>query len=229
MNLSTKILLASFLLAGSQAAAQNNVTATMFPVDISGSAGQLFDQVVADEIAEYVEGYIADLDDPHRLWMLSFGEPGLAHRAINIKATVTDRRASNARTLSAQFGAYFRALPGLVQSGDLAPQNTTSIIEFLHAIEPVCARGGTRVIMFTDGVEWSATVDGPSLMSGAVTLPMPDEPFLTGCRIEMHGVGQVKGTMSAEGIAGRLIPQWEAFLDAAGADTVLVTGSFFNF
>jgi len=229
MKLKAKLFAASFLMVASNVAAQDGVTATMFPVDISGSVGHLFDQIIADETAEYVERYIAGLDHPHRLWMLSFGEPGLAHRVINIRATVTDRRASNARTLSAQFGAYFRALPGLVQDGDLTPQNTTSIIEFLHAIEPVCARGGTRVVMFTDGVEWSSTVDGPALMSGSVSLPMPTEEFLSGCHIEMLGVGQVKGTMSSEGLAGRLIPQWEAFLDAAGADSVLVTGSFFNF
>ena len=229
MSLKSKLFVATLLLVASTAAAQDNVDATIFPVDISGSVGHLFDQVVADETAGFVERYIAGLDHPHQLWMLSFGEPGLAHRVINIRATVTDRRASNARTLSAQFGAYFRALPGLVKNGDLTPQNITSIIEFLRAIEPVCAKGRTRVVMFTDGVEWSSTVDGAALMKGAVTLPMPTERFLSGCDIEMLGVGQVKGTTSSEGLAVRLIPQWKAFLDAAGADSVRVTGSFFNF
>ena len=229
MKLKAKLLAASFMLAASTANAQSDVTATIFAVDISGSVGHLFDQIVANETAEYVTGYIAGLDDPHKLWMLSFGEPGLAHRLINIKATVTQSRASSARTLSAQFGGYFRSLPALVQSGDLTPQNTTSIIEFLRAVEPVCERGGTRIIMFTDGVEWSSTVDGPGLMNGSIKLPMPGEEFLKGCQIEMLGVGQVKGTMSAEGLARRLVPQWEAFLDAAGADTVRVTGSFYNF
>lgn len=220
---------ASLTLAASATTAQEDIRATLFAVDISGSVGHLFDQIVADETAEYVEDYIAGLEHPHRLWMLSFGEPGLAHRIINIKANVSDRRASNARTLSAQFGSYFRALPGLVQSGDLSPQNTTSIIEFLEAIEPVCARVGTRIIMFTDGIEWSSTVDGRALMSGATSLPTPRDEYLRGCHVEMLGVGQVKGTLSAEGLAGRLVPQWEEFLKAAGADSVLVTGSFFNF
>ena len=229
MKLKSSLLAASFLVAASAALAQEDVNSTMFAVDISGSVGHLFDQIVADETAEYVGGYIAGLDNPHRIWMLSFGEPGQAHRLINIKAMVTERRGSNARALSAQFGAYFRALPGLVQSGDLTPQNSTSIIEFLHALKPVCAREKTRIIMFTDGIEWSAAIDGPGLMNGSVTLPMPNEKFLSGCQIEMLGVGQVKGTMSAEGLAGRLIPQWEAFLGAAGADAVRVMGSFYNF
>lgn len=220
---------ASLTLAASSATAQDDISATLFAVDISGSVGHLFDQIVADETAEYVEGYIAGLDDPHRLWMMSFGEPGLAHRIINIKATVSDRRASNARTLSAQFGSYFRLLPSLVQSGDLTPQNTTSIIEFFEAIEPVCARGGSRIVMFTDGIEWSSTVYGRALMSGAASLPTPRDEYLRGCHVEMLGVGQVKGTLSAEGLAGHLVPQWEEFLEAAGAESVLVTGSFFNF
>lgn len=220
---------ASLALAAGAATAQDDVSATLFAVDISGSVGHLFDQIVADETAEYVEDYVARLDHPHRLWMLSFGEPGLANRIINIKANVSDRRASNARTLSAHFGGYFRALPGLVQSGDLTPQNTTSIIEFLEAIEPVCARGGARLVMFTDGIEWSSTVDGRALMSGDASLPAPRDEYLRGCHVEMLGVGQVKGTMSAEGLEGRLVPQWKEFLEAAGAETVLVTGSFFNF
>ena len=229
MNIKVKLLATSLLFASAAVNAQSDVSSTMFATDISGSVGHLFDQIVADEIAEYVEGYIAKLDHPHRLWMLSFGEPGLAHRVVNIKATVTGRRASSARTLSGQFSSYFRSLPGLVENGDLTPQSTTSIIDFFRAIGPVCARGGTRVIMFTDGVEWSSTVDGPALMSGAVKLPMPTSEFLNGCHVEMHGIGQVKGSVSADGLVQRLIPQWEQFLQSAGADSVLVSGSFFNF
>lgn len=229
MSLMRNLLATGIALAGSIANADDNVAATMFATDISGSVGLLFDQGVADEIAMYVEGYIAQLDDPHRLSMISFGEPGLAHRVINIRATLTDRRASNAQTLSRQFAGYFRALPALVQSGDLTPQDTTSIVEFLQAIEPVCARGETRVVLFTDGVEWSATVDGPALMSGAINLPTPSDEFLSGCHVEMIGVGQVRGATSSQGLEQLLIPQWEQFLEAAGADSVLVLGSFFNF
>lgn len=228
MTIKTMLLATSILFAG-QTAHADDVTATMFTVDISGSVGHLFDQINADETAEYVEGYIAGLDHPHRLWMLSFGEPGLANRVINIKATLSERRASNAATLSSQFAGYFRALPGLVQNGDLVPQNTTSIIEFFQAIEPVCARGNTRVIMFTDGVEWSATIDGPALMSGTIKLPKPSDEFLRGCHVEMIGVGQVKGSIDAAGLEQRLIPQWEDFLTSAGAASVVVSGGFFNF
>lgn len=229
MNIMKHLLASAIAFTASVANADDNVASTMFATDISGSVGHLFNQGVANEIAVYVENYIAQLDHPHRLTMVSFGEPGLAHRVINISATLSDRRASNAETLSRQFAGYFRSLPELVERGDLLPQDTTSIVEFLQAIEPVCARGETRIILFTDGVEWSATVDGPLLMSGAINLPTPSGKFLRGCRIEMIGVGQVKGSTTVEGLEQRLIPQWEKFFEAAGATSFLVYGSFFNF
>jgi len=229
MTLKTKLLAASLLVAASSVGAQEDAPLTIAADDISGSSTFLFDQASADRAGDYIQNYITGLDHPHRLVMVSMGDEGMGARQIDIRASVTAHRASNAQTLARQFADYFRAIPSLVQDSAITPQNTTSIIAFLQSLERACARGNTTAILFTDGVEWNAIVDGPGLMSGAVRLPMPDEPFLNGCRIELHGIGQLKSGLSSAGLAERLIPQWEAYLEAAGADSVLVTGSFLDF
>lgn len=201
----------------------------MLAVDISGSSTFLFDQRSADAAGAYVETYVAGLDAPHDLRMVSVGDAGLARRAIDITATVTENRASSARRLAPQFGGYFRALPGLVQRGEIAPQDTTSLIAFLHDLKPVCAAGKAAVIVFTDGVEWSAAVDGRALVAGTASLPKPDSAFLQGCSVTMLGVGQVRSTLSSDGLEERLAPEWTRYLTEAGAAPVSVSGGFFSF
>jgi hypothetical protein len=161
--------------------------------------------------------------------MVSVGDAGLGTRIIDIRATVTASRASNARTLAPQFGGYFRSLPSLAQRGDIAAQGTTSLVDFFHSLEPVCSAGNATVILFSDGVEWSSTVDGSAFVAGKATLPKPESAFLKGCAVKLLGVGQVKAGLDSDGLAARLIPQWRAFLSAAGAEPVTVIGSGFAF
>lgn len=229
MTLQNTLLAAPLLVAASIANAQENIPRTILGIDISGSSTFLYDPHSGDAAGSYVQTHIAGLDAPHQLIMVSVGDVGLGRRQIDVRATITESRASNAATLSQQFGGYFRSMPDLVSDGAITPQNTTSIIAFFRSLTRVCADGATTVILFSDGVEWSANVDGQAFVNGTADLPMPDQTFLSGCRIEMHGVGQLKATLNSDGLEERLIPQWEAFLDAAGADSVLVTGSFFNF
>lgn len=83
--------------------------------------------------------------------------------------------------------------------------------------------------MFSDGLEWSSAVDGRAFAAGKVSLPKPDSAFLTGCSVQLLGLGEVKATLDGDGLAARLIPQWRAFLTEAGAESVTVVGSGFAF
>lgn len=229
MKLVNALLTTTFLTVATMANAQEIVTRTITAADISGSSTFLYDPHSANAAGDYIQAFIAGLSHPHQLIMVSVGDVGLGRRQIDIRATVTENRASSAERLGQQFGGYFRALPGLVADDTITPQNTTSIIAFFRSLTRVCAEGNTTVILFSDGVEWSSTVDGQAFVDGSISLPVPAQPFLTGCHVEMHGVGQLKATLNSDGLEERLIPQWEVFLEAAGADAVLVTGSFFNF
>jgi hypothetical protein len=229
MILKKTLLVAPLLIAASIANAQESAPRTILGIDISGSSTFLYDRHSGDVAGSYVQALISRLDAPHQLIMVSVGDVGLGRRQIDVRATITESRASNAATLSQQFGGYFRSMPDLVADGAITAQSTTSIIACFRSRTRVCAEGETTVILFSDGVEWSAAVDGQAFVDGTVDLPIPDQAFLSGCRIEMQGVGQLKATLNSDGLEERLIPQWEAFLNAAGADSVLVTGSFFNF
>jgi len=202
---------------------------TVFGVDVSGTSTFLVDQNSADAAGAFVERYIAALDAPHELTMVSVGDDGLARRIIDIQANVTKNRASSTKRLAPQFGGYFRSLPGLFNAGKIAVQGTTSLIGFFQSLEPVCAAGSATVIVFSDGLEWSAVVDGRAFAAGEVALPKPEHSFLKGCDVRLLGVGQVKNGLESGGLAARLIPLWRAYLTDAGAETVTVVGSGFAY
>lgn len=198
---------------------------TVFAVDVSGTSTFITDQSSADAAARYVQDYVAGLDQPHGLRMVSLGDSGMARRSVDVRATVTNHRASSAQRLAQQFGGYFRSLPGL----NIEAQGTTSILDFLHSLEALCAKGDATAILFTDGLEWSSSVDGRAFARGEVTLPEPKTAFLSGCHVEMLGIGQVRSQLDSDGLRNRLVPQWKAYLEAAGADPVVVSGGFFDF
>ncbi len=220
--------IAAVLVCGSPASPAE-ITRTIFGVDISGSSTFLVDQGSAEAAGAFVEKHVAGLDAPHELRMVSIGDTGLARRVIDVRATVTNSRASSARTLAPQFGGYFRGLPAMAESGRIAPQDTTSLVAFFQSLKPACAVGNTTVIVFSDGVEWSATVDGRAFVAGQVSLPKPEGMFLTGCSVTLLGVGSLKSSLNSDALEQRLIPQWETFLADAGADAVVVTGGLFGF
>jgi len=222
-----RIFSAVFALTGSPALAQDAARSLM-AVDISGSSTFLVDQNSADDAGEFVEKYIAGLEAPHDLYMVSVGDVGRARRVIDVRATVTKTRASSARKLAKQFGAFFRSLPSISQRGDLKAQGTTSLVAFLRSLKPLCA-GGASVMIFSDGIEFSSKVDGNAFAAGKVSLPKPDSAFLTGCSVTMLGIGQVKSTLSSDGLEERLAPEWEKFLADAGANPIAVRGAFFAF
>lgn len=206
---------------------------TIIGVDISGSSTFTTEQHSANEAGRYVQTYVLGLETlPHDLMLVSLGDAGLAQRAIDVRVTLTNRRATDPRRMAGQFGGYLGALPSLIESGQLQSDDSTSLLSFFRSLEPVCAAGGeqeTRVILFTDGIEWSDEVQGRGFLDGRVDLPDPSRPFLQGCAVEMHGIGQLRADLNAAGLEERLIPIWRDWLNAAGADSVTVTGSFFNF
>lgn len=202
---------------------------TIIGVDISGSSTFTSESHSAAEAGRYVQSYVAGLDTPHDLRLVSLGDAGLAQRSIDVRVELTNRRATKPARMAAQFGGYVSSLPQLVESGQLQADGTTSLLSFLRSLAPVCAAGNSAIILFTDGIEWSQEVQGRGFIDGRVGLPKPKRAFLQGCSVEMHGVGQLKADQNAAGLEERLVPIWRDWLTEAGADDVKVTGSFFNF
>lgn len=210
-------------------ATAEGVPLSLMVADTSGSSTFLYDQSSAEAAGRWVETYVAGLEAPHALRMVSMGDPALARRVIDIEARIGTTRATGAKRMAAEFGGYFRSLPQLVASGQIADQGSTSILAFFRSLEAVCARGNVTVVVFTDGLEWSTEIDGRALVAGTMNLPAPDRAHLAGCSVIMMGVGHVRGTMASDGLEARLVPAWRAYLDTAGAAPVVVMGSGFTF
>lgn len=202
---------------------------TIIGVDISGSSTFTSEPHSAVEAGRYVQNYVQSLKTPHDLRLVSLGNAGLAQRSIDVRVTLTNRRTTKPARMAAQFGGYLAGLPSLMESGTLKADDSTSLLSFLRSLYPVCAAGDSAIILFTDGIEWSGEVQGRGFLDGRVGLPEPKRPFLQGCSVEMHGVGQLKADQNAAGLEERLVPIWKDWLTQAGADQVKVTGSFFNF
>ena len=197
---------------------------TILVVDNSGSSTFTADQPSADAAARYVGPYVAALEPGHELRMISVGESGIAVRPIDIRAIVGQHRANSSKRLGAQFAGYFRALP----NANIKESPSTSLIDFFESLEPVCATAPTNIIVFTDGIEWSTTVDGRAFARGSVQLPKPTGEYLSGCQVSMLGLGQLRGSASPDGLQRRLSAQWQKFLKAAGAAPVTTAGSLFD-
>ncbi|MEP3296779.1 MAG: hypothetical protein ABJO27_09930 [Pseudoruegeria sp.] len=231
LNSIAVVLLASLsALPAPTQAAEEPGGRTLIGVDISGSSTFTSEQHSADEAGRYVSNYVLGLETlPHDLMLVSLGNAGLAQRSIDVRVTLSNRRATKPRRMAPQFGGYLAGLPGLMESGQLQADGSTSILSFLRSLEPLCAAGGSTVMLFTDGIEWSDEVQGRGFLDGRVDLPAPGRPFLKGCAVEMHGIGQLRADQNVSGLEERLVPVWKDWLTAAGADPVKVTGSFFNF
>lgn len=219
----------ALLMSATSAISQEAINRTILGVDKSGSSTFLYERHSADAAANYVYDYITDLTPPHDLLMISVGDTGMAERDIHIRASVAERRASSPRRMAEQFGGYFRALPQLISEGAIAPDDTTSLVEFFQSLEDICSEAPTRIILFSDAVEWSTTVDGRAFLNGTASLPTPSSSFLSGCHVEIHGVGQLREGLASDGLERRLKPIWRSWLTEAGAESVRLTGSFTRF
>ncbi|MCP4184885.1 MAG: hypothetical protein GY761_16460 [Hyphomicrobiales bacterium] len=211
------------------AASADATERTLFAPDISGSSVFLVEQYFANQAAEYVYTYIRGLKPPHDLRMISVGNTGIANTPIDVRAKITNRRASSAKRIAPQIAGHFKSLPVYTKRGVLKADGMTSLTAFFKSLKPICSSGNTRVIVFTDGVQWDSKIDGRDFMAGRVKLPKPTGTPLTGCHVEMLGVGQLKVSQNSDGLAELIIPQWEAWLEEAGAESVRVVGKLFAF
>ncbi|WP_350335268.1 hypothetical protein [Coralliovum pocilloporae] len=209
--------------------ADQSVRRTLFVVDTSGSSTFLVEQYFADQAADYVHGYILGLKPPHDLRMISVGNEGFHKSPINVRGKVTKRRASSPKRVAPQFAGYFRSLPTLAKQGVVQADGMTSLTAFFESLEPICSSAPSRVIVFSDGVQWDSQIDGRQFIAGKVKLSKPIGTPLTGCHVEMLGVGQLKISQASDGLAARLIPQWKVWLEEAGATSVRVVGKLFAF
>ena len=220
----TRLLAIPALLAVLSAASTASAAVTVIGIDISTSSPIAYNQGVANNAADYLKAKTLTMQPGDRIRVLSVGLAGTGPREIDLKASISNRAKERPEIIAMQLERFFRSLPAMTKAGKLTPQNATSLIDFLEGFEAHdCQSVSTRIILFTDGLEASHRIKERDLASGKYLLPMPEKRYLDGCDVEIRGVGQVAAGGNSDGLFAQLKPQWEKFLEAAGAREVIIT------
>ncbi|WP_316861069.1 hypothetical protein [uncultured Cohaesibacter sp.] len=192
----------------------------VYGFDASDSVAINVDHNVARAAGNTIEKMIAELAPGDQVKLRSFGTAGIADQQININITLGKKPRTRPNKIAPQVGHIVRSLPRLAASGEFAIQPRTNIIGFVERIAPTldCQNQTTRLILLTDGIEWSSQVRGDHLLMGKAELPPPSGPILKGCSVVMLGVGQQSSKLGTD---SRWFPflkkKWEAFFMEAGA------------
>lgn len=205
-----KVIIAIMFLANSFPAFSKTLT---IGIDESVSNPLVLSEVHAKGAAQYVRSQIAALQPGDWVRVRSLGDRSSAHFASEaIRITRSNRADKVADTVA----RYVASLPNLPLEG----QNETNILAFLEFGQFDCANAG-RVLLLTDGVESSSTIDDRSLFAGKA-LPAPEANTLAGCEITMFGFGQSRdGSIPPQAIK-TLRASWTVWMKAAGANFTAV-------
>ncbi len=228
-----------FLMCGAAMAAL--VTAN--PVPVNSASGKLIvtgldnsdsyplfiNAAVARSAGNTVQRLVEQLKPGDRVKVLSFGLAGVATRLIDIEVEIGRKARARPRRVAGTLGAMVRSLPGRVGRGEIQVQSRTNIIGFIEAIAPSlnCEMTPTRIVLFSDGIEWSSQIKGDDLLASRVSLPSPSGMILKGCAVEMRGLGQQTAELGTD---SRWFPllraQWTAFFKKAGAASFTAYAEF---
>lgn len=177
-------------------------------IDESVSNPLVLSEVHAKGAAQYVRSQITALQPGDWVRVRSLGDRSSAHFASETIRITRSNRADKVADMVARYVASLPTIP-------LAGQNETNILAFLEFGQFDCANAG-RILLLTDGIESSATVDERSLFAGKA-LPPPEANALTGCEITMFGFGQSRDGSIPPQVIKTLRTAWVTWMKAAGA------------
>lgn len=221
MRLIQKILaiVVVYVVLISAALGADGPTRLLFAPDMSDSFAVTVHAHVARAAGNLVEREIMALSPGDEVRILSFGEAGISQREIDVSVALSRRAQARPRRIAPVMATLIRSIPERVEAGQLRVQSRTNIVGFLEALAPslACADQRTRLIIFTDGIEWSTHVRGDELLAGTADLPSPSGRILEGCEVVMRGLGQVVRDQNTDSRWFPVLRQkWAVFFDAAG-------------
>lgn len=214
--------IAAFLAGATLFARADDGSLTVIGLDNSESFPVFTNKSIARAAAATAADAISDLKPGDRVIIRSFGLAGVAPRQIDIEVVIGKKGQSRPNRVAKAVAGLIRSLPERVERGDIQVQSRTNIIGFIQGLAPSldCDAVPTRLILFTDSIEWSTQVRGDDLVAGKASLPISSAPDLKGCSVEMYGIGQQTAALGTDSLwFPRLEAQWSAFFDAAGVDS----------
>lgn len=186
-------------------------------IDLSDSSPLTLEDAVAKRAAKTVALAASKMKRGDIIKLRSFGEPGVSETQIHETVKLTGRK--RASKVAKQVQTFIASLPQLVRDGKIRIENRTNALGWLELTGPVfeCSSSGRdRMMILSDGIEWSGTIKGQQLLEGA-PLPPPSHNLLSGCRVEMWGVGQQQRKFGND---ARWYPilrkSWKTYMELAG-------------
>lgn len=186
-------------------------------VDFSDSVPILLEDDIATRAGRTLAGAVRDLGPGDKVFLRSFGEAGVSETQIHVNIRMAGR--TRPQKVARDIEQFFGSLPELVQQGKLKVEYRTNVMGWLERVGPTlnCRDEPTKLIIFTDAIEWSASIKGSELLQGT-PLPPPSGRILEGCEVEFWGVGQQQ---KKYGNDDRWYPilkaSWKVYMEQAGA------------
>ncbi len=180
--------------------------------DLSSSNPLVESKPYAMQAGEYVRKEITKLVPGDRLHMNMFGSLELENSLKSFNAQVTRRVKAEA------IGNSAKRLIASLADGSFETQNETNILFYLEFTDFNCD-AGDRIIVVTDGIEFSSDINDPkALLEKGTGLPEPDAGYLEGCSVVFYGLGKTdKGSLPLSYVKN-LNKAWKAYFKVAGAD-----------
>lgn len=187
-------------------------------IDLSSSTTFSTNAEFARGAGLWVARELEGLPEGSRVHIHTLGDYGQLENLTRVTLEVTPRR--KAHKVARHAGGVVARVPELIKQGTVEGAKTTHLISYLEneSYTMNCKAEPTRIILLSDGVEWSSEVDGRALMAGQVGLPEPTSKILEGCEgLTMLSIGQMQGGNPA--LTRHLIVAWRNWAEAAGIKT----------
>ncbi|PJN94176.1 hypothetical protein CNY89_16055, partial [Amaricoccus sp. HAR-UPW-R2A-40] len=145
--------------------------------DLSDSSPLLNEDTVALSAGTMVATAVRSMQRGDAVMLRSFGEAGVSEQQINITINLTGQQRPD--RIAAELETLIASLPERARQGQLQLEGRTNLMGWLERVGPTlnCNATPTKVIVLTDGIEWSDAIQGDDLLQGA-PLPAPSGAIL---------------------------------------------------
>lgn len=185
-----------------------SATTLNLAIDLSGSNPLIVHPNFAYVASQYVAREIAQLRSGDTVRVQSFGARSDAVNLLDQTYVIGRRQPPQA--IASVITQLIRSLP---KRQDIA-QNSTNILAFIEFHPDLGCKDNGKIILLSDGLESSSTVDAMALAQGKVKLPKPDVD-LTGCTVSFFGMG---AGLPAENVK-HIRNAWKDWMERAGASS----------